>query len=137
MWASRKTPLHNTNSRLLCWVALDRLIALQGCGRLKGLPIERLMQTRERIRSEIEQRGWNPKLQAYTQVLGGDSLDANVLLLALYGFEDATSERMRKNHQKLSEKLSPKFGLMYRNAGSETYGGGAMTICRYLEANFI
>jgi len=137
MWESRRTPQHNTHSRLLCWVALDRLIALQGCGRLKGLPIERLMQTRERIRSEIEQRGWNPKLQAYTQVLGGDSLDANVLLLALYGFEDATSERMRKTHQQLREKLSPKFGLMYRNARRETKGEGAMTICSFLEANFL
>ena len=137
MWESRRTPQHNTHSRLLCWVALDRLIALQGCGRLKGLPIERLMQTRERIRSEIEQRGWNPKLQAYTQVLGGDSLDANVLLLALYGFEDATSERMRKTHQQLREKLSPKVGLMYRNARRETKGEGAMTICSFLEANFL
>src|SRR5947208_3131735 len=137
IWESHRTPQHNTHSRLLCWVAVDRLIALQGCGRLKGLPIERLMQTRERIRSEIEQRGWNPKLQAYTQVLGGDSLDANVLLLALYRFEAATSERMRKTHQQLREKLSPKFGLMYRNARRETKGEGAMTICSFLEANFL
>jgi len=44
---------------------------------------------------------------------------------------------MRKTHQQLREKLSPKFGLMYRNDRRETKGEGAMTICSFLEANFL
>jgi GH15 family glucan-1,4-alpha-glucosidase len=107
MWESRGAPKHYTESKLLCWVALDRLIELGKRGRLKYLPLERLTQTRERIRNEINQRGWNQKLHAYTQTLGGETLDANALLLAIYGFEDATSERMRKTHELLREKLSP------------------------------
>ena len=87
--------------------------------------------------SDIEQRAWNSKLEAYTQVLDRETLDANVLLLPMYGFEDATSERMRQTHQRLREKLCPKFGLMYRDGRTETRCEGAFGICSFWEANFL
>ena len=137
MWESRDAQRLYTHSRLLCWVALDRLIDLHRRGRIKKLPLEKLRQTRERIRSDIEQRGWNQKLQAYTQVLDGEALDANTLLLAIYGFEDARSKRMRKTHERLREKLSPKPGLLYRNERSTARGEGAFGICSFWEADFL
>ena len=137
IWEPRRPQRHYTHSRLLCWVALDRLIDLHKRGRIKRLPVENLTQTRERIRADIEQCGWNQKLQAYTQILGGESLDANALLLAIYGFEDATSERMGKTHKLLREELSPKVGLMYRNDRTETRDEGAVGICSFWEANFL
>jgi GH15 family glucan-1,4-alpha-glucosidase len=76
-------------------------------------------------------------LQAYTEVLGGETLDANVLLLAMYGFEDAASYRMRKTHEQLRNRLSPKVGLMYRNEHSKEKGEGAFGICSFWEANFL
>jgi GH15 family glucan-1,4-alpha-glucosidase len=137
MWESRGEQRLYTHSRLLCWVALDRLIDLHRRGRIKKLPLEKLTQTRERIRTDIEQRGWNQELQAYTQVLGGETLDANVLLLAIYSFEEASSERMRKTHERLREKLSPKPGLLYRNESSTEKGEGAFGICSFWEADFL
>jgi GH15 family glucan-1,4-alpha-glucosidase len=137
MWEPRTPREHYTHSRSSCWLALDRLISLHKRGLVKGLPVEKFAQTRERIRSEIEERGWNTKLQAYTQTLGGDTLDANVLLLAMYGFEDASSERMRKTHERLREMLSPRVGLMYRNEHSKKKGEGAFGICSFWEANFL
>jgi GH15 family glucan-1,4-alpha-glucosidase len=137
IWELRRPPQHYTHSKLLCWVALDRLIRLQKYGRLTGLDVDTLTQTREHIRKEIEERGWNPKLQAYTQVLGSDTLDASALLLAIYGFQDATSERMQQTHQRLRETLCPKFGLMYRNDGRGMKDEGAMAICSFFEANFL
>jgi GH15 family glucan-1,4-alpha-glucosidase len=113
------------------------LISLHKRGLVKELAVEKLKRTRERIRNDIEQHGWNSKLQAYTQVLDGETLDANVLLLALYGFEDATSERMRKTHERLRENLSPKRGLMYRDNREETKGEGAFGMCSFWEANFL
>jgi GH15 family glucan-1,4-alpha-glucosidase len=137
MWEPRTPPEHFTHSRASCWLALDRLISLHERGLVKRLHVEKLAQTREQIRSEIEQRGWNPKLQAYTQVLDGETLDANVLLLTMYGFEDASSERMRKTHERLREALSPKVGLMYRDNREDTKGEGAFGICSFWEANFL
>ena len=137
MWEPRMPPQHYTHSRSSCWLALDRLIGLQKRGLIDGLPVKKFAQTRERIRSEIDQHGWNPKLQAYTQVLDGETLDANVLLLAMYGFEEATSYRMRQKHQRLREKLCPKFGLMYRDDRTETRCEGAFGISSFWEANFL
>jgi GH15 family glucan-1,4-alpha-glucosidase len=137
IWELRRPPQHYTHSKLLRWVALDRLISLQKRGRLTGLDIDKLTQTREHIRKEIEERGWNEKLQAYTQILGGDGLDANVLLLAIYGFENASSYRMRQTHARLRETLCPKFGLMYRNDRRGMKDEGAMAICSFFEANFL
>jgi GH15 family glucan-1,4-alpha-glucosidase len=137
IWESRRPPQHYTHSKLLCWVALDRLIRLQKYGRLTGLDVDTLTQTREHIRKEIEERGWNPKLQAYTQVLGSDTLDASALLLAIYGFQDATSERMQQTHHRLREALSPKIGLLYRNNRNERKGEGAFGVCSFWEADFL
>jgi GH15 family glucan-1,4-alpha-glucosidase len=137
MWESRQPRQHYTHSKLLCWVALDRLIDLHQRGRIKKLPLEKLKQTREHIRNDIEQRGWNQELQAYTESLEGETLGANALLLAIYGFEDATSERMRKTHELLREELSPKIGLMYRDNREETKREGAFGICNFWEANFL
>ncbi len=137
MWEPRTPREHFTHSRAACWLALDRLISLHKRGLVKDLPVEKLAQTREQIRGEIEERGWNPKLQAYTQVLDGDTLDANVLLLAMYGFEDASSERMRKTHKRLRENLSPKAGLMYRDNREETKNEGTFGMCSFWEANFL
>src|SRR5438046_7023244 len=137
MWEPRTPRQHFTHSRASCCLALDRLLDLHKRGLVKGLSVERLAQTRERIRSDIEQRAWNSKLEAYTQVLDGETLDANVLLLPMYGFEDATSERMRQTHQRLREKLCPKFGLMYRDGRTETRCEGAFGICSFWEANFL
>jgi GH15 family glucan-1,4-alpha-glucosidase len=137
IWESRRPRDHYTHSRLLCWVALDRLIDLHRRGRIKKLPVEKLKQTRECIRADIEQRGWNDKLQAYTQTLGGEILDANALLLPIYGFEDPTSEKMRKTHERLRERLSPKIGLMYRDSRRETRSDGAFGICSFWETSFL
>lgn len=137
MWEPRWPGRHYTHSRLFCWVALDRLIGLHKCGKLKKLSVEKFTQTRERIRSDIEQHSWNRNLEAYTQVLGGETLDANVLALALYGFENANSERMRKTHERLRKALSPKIGLLYRDNRTETMREGAFGICSFWEANFL
>jgi len=137
IWESRRTRQHYTHSRLLCWMALDRLGDLHKRGQLKKMPFEKIIRTRDRIRSEIERHGWNPTLQTYTQVLDGDTVDASLLLLGIYGFEDATSERMRKTHERLRRELSTKTGLMYRDNNRETMGEGAFGICSFWEANFL
>ncbi len=137
MWESRQPRQHYTHSHLFCWLALDRLIDLGERGQLTGLPIGKLKQTRALIRSAIEERGWNPKLQAYTQVFGGDTVDASALQLAMYEFEDATSERMQQTHRRLRERLVPKAGLMFRNERSKLKREGAFGVCSFWEANFL
>src|SRR5205823_2497840 len=74
IWEPRGRRQHFTHSRLLGWVALDRLLEIRD--RVPGIPVDKFTENRERIRREIEGPGWNPELESYTQVLGGDTLDA-------------------------------------------------------------
>ncbi len=137
IWEPRYQRRHFTHSRLLCWVALDRLVQLQSRGQLRGVPVEKFAENRARIRREIEERGWNPKLESYTQALGGDSLDATALLLAFHEFDEASSWRMRQTYRRIQERLGAGPGLLYRYEQSLGSGEGAFAMCCFWVAEFL
>jgi GH15 family glucan-1,4-alpha-glucosidase len=137
IWEPRDNRQHNTHSRLLCWVALDRLLEMHRRGRLPGIPADKFREDREQIRREIEGRGWNPRLESYTQVLGGDTLDATVLLMAFHGFEEASSGRMQQTYRRIQERLGAGPGLLYRYEKSLEGGEGAFALCCFWIAEFL
>ncbi|MGE5324635.1 MAG: glycoside hydrolase family 15 protein [Actinomycetota bacterium] len=125
IWEPRSGRQNNTYSRLLCWTALDRLLALDQKGIVKGVPRELFMRERERIRDQIESRAWNETLQSYTCTLDGDGLDAALLRIPWYGLEEAGSERMKKTYHKIYQQLGAGDGLLYRyerNPPEGTFG---------------
>ena len=137
MWEYRDKPRHYTHSRLMCWVALDRILEMQALSQLKGIDVEKCRATRAHIKRHIETHAWNPTLQAYVQTCGGNELDASTLLLAYYGFEKASSPRMQQTHQRVREKLVPRLGLVYRNERSRESREGAFALCSFWEADFL
>lgn len=137
IWEYRESTEHYTHSRLLCWVALDSLIDMQERHQLHGLPIDKWRETRSLIRRDIEEHAWNPTLQSYTQLLGGDELDATALLLALHKFEDPASERMRQTHKRIRERLAPAPGLLYRDEKSKARGEGGFALCSFWEIDYL
>jgi GH15 family glucan-1,4-alpha-glucosidase len=137
IWEPRDKREHYTHSRLLCWVALDRLLDMHRRGRLRGIPVEDFTRHREEIRRDIEDRGWNPSLESYTQVLDGDTLDATVLLLAFHGFHEASSPRMRRTFERIRERLGSGPGLLYRYEQSFEGGEGAFVLCCFWLADFL
>ncbi len=137
IWEPRDRRQHYTHSRLLCWVALDRLLDIQSQGRLGGIAVDRFQANREQIRREIEEQGWNPRLGSYTQVLGGDTLDATALLLALHRFDAASSSRMQQTYRRLRERLGAGPGLIYRYEQSLAAGEGAFAMCGFWLAEFL
>ena len=137
IWEPRGALQHYTHSRLLCWVALDRLLQLQQRGQLRDVDSEKLSCERELIRNEITELGWNAELETYTQIFGGDTVDASLFFLALYDFEDAGSARMQRTYQRIREKLMPRPGVVYRNEESRTSGEGAFAVCSFWEVDFL
>jgi GH15 family glucan-1,4-alpha-glucosidase len=137
MWEYRGKRRHYTHSRLMCWVALDRILRMQARAQLNGIDVEKCKAERARINEEIQTQAWNPKLQAYVQTCGGDNLDASALLLAYYGFEEASSRRMQQTHERIREKLVPRLGLVYRNERSVELSEGAFALCSFWEADFL
>jgi GH15 family glucan-1,4-alpha-glucosidase len=135
IWEPRDKREHFTHSRLLCWVALDRLIKMEG--RIHGLQLEKLKHSRELIRRDIEDHGWNAELGGYTQALEGKTWDATALLPALHEFHEASSSRMQQTYQRLQECLGVGPGLIYRYEKSFEGGEGAFAICCFWLAEFL
>jgi GH15 family glucan-1,4-alpha-glucosidase len=135
LWEPRTGRAHHTHSRLLCWVALDRLLALAASGHLQGAPLSEFSRERARIRAEIEARGWNRSKGCYTGRLDGDDVDASSLLLAWYGFEEASSPRMIGTYERVKSELGCGRGLLYRNLAAP--GEGAFGIASFWGAEFL
>jgi GH15 family glucan-1,4-alpha-glucosidase len=130
IWETRQEPVHHTHSRLLSWVALDRLDRLADGGRMT-LDRDRVSAEKEAIRREIEDRAWHHGYRCYTAELGGETLDASALLMSYYGFHPASSPRMRSTYARICSELSPLPGLFYRNERSHEMGEGAFWLCSY------
>jgi GH15 family glucan-1,4-alpha-glucosidase len=137
IWEPRSGRSHHTHSRVLCWTALDRLLQLHGGGHLRRAPAALFRDNRDRIRREVETRGWNQELGSYVAQLDGHDLDATLLLLPWYGFEDAGSRRMRATYRRVRERLGAGDGLLYRYRTVDSPGEGAFGICSFWGAEYL
>ena len=129
IWEPRSGRAHNTHSRLMCWTALDRLLALSDKGLVENIPGQLFARERDRIRQQIESRAWNESRQSYAAVLDGDEVDATLLRLPWYGFERADSPRMKSTYRAVRDQLGAGHGLLYRYR--RTPSEGAFGICGF------
>jgi GH15 family glucan-1,4-alpha-glucosidase len=82
----------------MAWVAIDRAVkAISEFGisdRARAM-LPHLSALRERIHSEVCQRGFNPRAGAFTQSYGSDLMDASVLLIPHVGFLPTQDPRVQ------------------------------------------
>jgi GH15 family glucan-1,4-alpha-glucosidase len=133
IWEGRSGRFHNTHSKVLCWVALDRLIEMHEAGYLE-VSVDLFRANREEIRGEIEAHGYNERIGSYTRTFDGAEMDASLLTLPLYGYVAGTNPRMRSTCARIHEKLA-RDGLVYRYEASTNDGlppgEGAFGICSF------
>jgi GH15 family glucan-1,4-alpha-glucosidase len=146
IWEPRTGRAHHTHSRVLCWVALDRLLHLHTQRHMRWAPAAKLAENREAIRQDVLARAWNPSLGSYVAELDGERIDATLLLLAWYGFEPADSDRMRGTYRRVREQLGAGDGLLYRYRRDHeperegepiSPGEGAFGICSFWGVEFL
>jgi GH15 family glucan-1,4-alpha-glucosidase len=114
IWEIRGPRRQYTFSKLMCWVALDRLLKLHEQGRIAaGHLAARFRTERDAIADIIETRGFNPELQTYTSELDGSQLDATLLLMGLLGYKRADDPRFAQTVDRIMERLS-RNGLIFR-----------------------
>jgi GH15 family glucan-1,4-alpha-glucosidase len=135
IWEPRGERENHTHSRLMCWTALDRLVALCDKRMLGGAPRAEFLRERERIRRQIETRAWNEKLQSYVSTLDGEDVDATLLRIPWYGFERADSQRMKLTYRAVREQLGAGDGLLYRYARQPAEG--AFGICGFWVVEYL
>ncbi|MEU7891939.1 glycoside hydrolase family 15 protein [Nonomuraea sp. NPDC049152] len=139
IWETRGGRKNFLYSRLMCWVAIERAIRMAN---RRGLPADlvRWQRTRDEIYRQIMQRGWSPRLQAFSQYLDGDVLDASVLMMPLAKFISPTDPKWLSTLKALGDHLVTD-SLVYRYDPEASPDGlrgeeGTFSICSfwYVEA---
>jgi GH15 family glucan-1,4-alpha-glucosidase len=133
IWEGRSGRFHNTHSKVLCWVALDRLIEMHEAGYLE-VSVELFRANRHEIREEIEAHGYNERIGSYTRTFYGEEMDASLLTLPLYGYTEGTNPRMRSTCARIREKLATGALVHRYETGTDDGlppGEGAFGICSF------
>lgn len=132
IWEMRGEPRHFLHSKLMCWVALDRAVALAGVLQAAER-IDDWVAARDAIRAAIEERGWSETRGAYAQSLDSDVLDASALMLLTLGFTIGEDPRMVRTIEAIERALTDENGLVYRYLGDDGLHGeeGAFLACTF------
>lgn len=119
MWEARDQQRHYLSSKVMCWVALDRAIALSEYLDSQQL-VESWTKSRDAIRQKVEKEGWSEAANAYTGAFGSDQLDASVLLMPLIDFLPMSDPRMTATVAAIEDQLSD--GTMVKRWDDDTAG---------------
>lgn len=133
IWEVRGGPRQFVYSKVMCWVALDRAVKIARRYGLPG-PVARWSAARDAIRRLVLRRGYSRTERAFTQTLGGHTLDASVLLLPLIRFIKPRDPRMRATIGAVRARLAQNsLVARYENPGADGVGGreGAFSICTF------
>ena len=114
IWEIRGPKRHFTHSKVMAWVAIDRMIkAVERFG-LKG-PVDRWRTLRASIHDEVCHKGFDAERNSFVQHYGGQELDASLLMIPLVGFLPAADPRVRGTVTAIErELLADGFVLRYR-----------------------
>lgn len=132
IWEVRSGDHHFVYSKVMCWVALDRVIRAAEQEQLEA-DLPRWRQVRDQIRTDILTNGYNTQLGAFTQYYGGTTMDASCLLLPLVGFIPPDDPRMRSTVDRVLVQLTDEHGFVYRYKTEDGLAGheGTFTLCSF------
>ena len=112
IWETRGGAKHFVHSKVMAWMALDRAVKrhehFDGVGDVK-----RWRKNRDLLHKEICAKGFNKKLNSFTQSYGSTALDASCLRLALVGFLPMDDPRIVGTIEAIQKGLM-KDGLVQR-----------------------
>lgn len=113
IWEVRGPKREFTQSTVMAWMAVDRCIkAVEQFG-LDG-PVDRWRKLREEIHADVCKKGFNKKMNAFTQYYGGDTMDAALLMLPQTGFIKATDPRFVGTVAAIEKHLLDDRGFVLR-----------------------
>jgi GH15 family glucan-1,4-alpha-glucosidase len=135
IWETRGGRKDFTYGRFQCWVALDRAIKLaQRHGRPAN--VAKWVIERDRIYNQIMDRGFHPKVNAFTQHYDTDVLDSSLLLMPLEGFVSPVDPMWLSTLKAMDGELVSD-SLVYRYNPAASPDGlhgeeGTFSLCTFL-----
>lgn len=113
IWEVRSEPLHFTQSKMLCFVALARAIELADSNVIPGKNSESWRREAQAIRDFVESHCFSPSKGAYIRAAGSEDLDASLLLASLAGYSKGDDSRLIATIDAIRRELS-RGPLVYR-----------------------
>ena len=134
IWETRGGRKHFTYSKVMAWVAFDRMIKDAETHQLEG-PVETWMAVRDEIRALILEKGFHPGKNSFTQHFDSDELDASTLLIPLVGFLPHDDPRVLGTTAAVEKELL-KDGYVLRYSTEDSKDGlppgeGAFLACSF------
>ena len=123
IWEVRSEPRHFTHSKMMCWVALDRALALSDAGQLPSHHAAAWKAEAQAICEFIETRCWSPRLESYTRDADSEELDASLLLGVVLGYSAGEAGRLRSTVTAIRRDLG-RGPLLQRYSGEDGLQGG-------------
>jgi GH15 family glucan-1,4-alpha-glucosidase len=134
LWEVRGPRRHFTHSKVMAWVALDRVVKdIERFG-LEG-PVDRWRGLRDRIHRDVCEHGYLGSKNSFVQYYGATEVDASLLMLPLVGFLPPTDPRIRGTVEAIErELLHDGFVARYRTKSDLDGlppGEGAFLACTF------
>jgi GH15 family glucan-1,4-alpha-glucosidase len=104
IWEVRGNRQHFTYSKVMAWVAFDRMVK---SAQEFGLPgdIDRWAKIRAAIHADVCDNGFNAEVGSFVQAYGSNQMDASLLLLPAVGFLPTQDPRIRATVEAVERKL--------------------------------
>ncbi|MBA2415083.1 MAG: glycoside hydrolase family 15 protein, partial [Geodermatophilaceae bacterium] len=135
LWEIRGPRQQFVHSKVLAWVAADRMVRTVESSRLEG-PVDRWRAMRADIHREVCAKGYDVERNSFTQYYGSRGLDAALLLLPVLGFLPGTDPRVVGTVDAVRRELTEDgFVVRYRpeTEGVDGLPGseGAFVMCTF------
>jgi GH15 family glucan-1,4-alpha-glucosidase len=121
LWEIRGPDRHFTHSRVMVWVAFDRMVQAVERHGLDG-PVDRWRDLREQVRDEVLTKGLDEGRGCFTQHYDTSEVDASLLLLSAVGFVAGDDPRMLATIDAVESDLT-RDGLLLRYRTSSGVDG--------------
>jgi GH15 family glucan-1,4-alpha-glucosidase len=134
IWETRGGRQQFVHSKVMAWVALDRAVQhyerFDGSGNVKGW-----RKNRDLLHKEICSKGFNKKLNSFTQSYGSKTVDASCLRIAFLGFLPLDDPRIIGTIEAIQKHLTQD-GLVQRYNTAKSPDGlkgseGAFLACSF------
>ena len=135
IWEVRGGRKHFLHSRVMCWVAVDRVLRLAE-KRSLPVPLVKWQTLRNQIYQSVFEEFWNDELQCFVAYRGATFVDASALLMPLVRFISPVDPLWLATLKKIEEDLTED-ALVYRyNTTDSAVDGldgseGTFTACSF------
>ena len=108
IWEVRGPRQHFTHSKVMAWVAFDRVVrGLHEFGTQDDIDAAtRFAAIRDEIHAEVCAKAYDADRKTFVQAYGSSNLDAALLMMPLVGFLPATDERMEGTVAAIQRELT-------------------------------